>query len=580
MSFLVLLPFDAAVADGPLSVEQAKQLELSLEGSHRADVFLNRSRKPDEMWWGVKHQKFVRVIQAGCRDMDSPVYANVRHFVHINLRSSLAGEPTYASLLGTTPSSDPPLPSAIDEFVERACGILTRDASFSLTSDYCFVSEQELAAFEWTDGTIEEHRKRNAKLLHSLRPSMLRNCNNWMKDKYLSRHYLASREAHAHQIQIAERAQEEKAKKELARQREEASNRERAAQRAKTRALLEKQFIAEVDRLSANAGVTEKNRVVWQSGRELPEGRFPDIDTQFNTLNVAWEAAKKAESKESQFVPPTKGEFETTPAYTARLNALRVEHQKHSLAQREQQRVDFARNWPATLELIFHEHLGNLSLESLTYNADAETFAFRIKSPRSPFQILATLDAPLATAPALKPEIESAFTVAGRVGLVFSLNQGVMRPEGLLVRTEADVLNPSIVSSTRIPLRFGQDSANTWLAMKQTEAHEAARRRDAEAQRMRERQRNEAEARRAAYQHNGPFLQKGALVCTDARSMIRAAAIQRANNQYVSMPAECIVAQGDFTPVTDLQRMNGGLIKVVIKSNGTPIFSMERYLVH
>jgi hypothetical protein len=275
-------------------------------------------------------------------------------------------------------------------------------------------------------------------------------------------------------------------------------------------------------------------------------------------MNVALESSR---AQKSLFTPPAKGEFETTQAYEARVAQARVKFD----AATSTAAGDVTRSWPARRETLVGRFLGDPLVESATYNADRGAFTVAIGSASSPYKVTAEIAVPLGEAPAAKAAILKADS-----NVLIAVLGGKMTPLAGVLRSSTQLWGGKVVSYTQSPIVLGPDAAASWQ-------EEQKRRVDARAA---ERERERANRNRQ-YGHAGPFLEASSIVCADFRSIFRAMALARAGNPYVPIPDDCIESPADrLTPLTSAQVVDGNVMKIVFKANGsagfTAIESIER----
>ena len=571
-----------------------------------------RPAKPaTEEWWGPAHQAYVQELRAAVENnwqserVQQDIAKWFRYFLdgarHNFRHSSSNKEPTTTAELYTLFGNAcnwlvPELPNARPGFNLDAFGEGTADYLLLMMEDETIASFPSLSA-GWskraksrrTSAAAEQERvetiRAAAEAWKEVRVELLSVCPDWYAAMY--RPWLEDIEAKQKQREASEAAV--LAKAESDRKSKEAAAAQAAAEanaKRQARHALAQQFDAELARATTESAIAAEDQVFWNTrnlspiverrlqreGRAVPNS-FQSVDSLFNELNLALESALNKINQGSEFVVPERGEFETTNAYNERVASMRSDHRIEIDASREQELTQ----WSSTRETIFYDFLGDPILEDLKYDADKEQFSLRLKSTTSPYRVHATLDVPLSQAPSVKSDLQTVAT--GRVNVVFQLTGGVLKPKVLLLRTDRDIWNAQIRSSSEVPIRFGAISAQAWTEAKEKRAADDAQKRHAAAERYAARQREEGKARRERYGHNGPFLQQGAIVCDEAKSIIRAAAISRADNPYVSIPSDCLIAQNEFTPISQVQPMAGGTVRAVLAENGYHIYSLERFVV-
>jgi len=321
----------------------------------------------------------------------------------------------------------------------------------------------------------------------------------------------------------------------------------------------------EIDAAFSTSGVEQKNRLLWTQGY-AGRARFAewtDSNRVFNEINRAFVEAEAR--RIGPFVAPQKGEFETTKAYQSRVQVAKRDYQKNAAGMIKKAKADLVRR----RQEILNRHFGNPIVRVVEYDADREVFMLRVGSTTAPYEVAAEYKVSISEAREIKKHLKRATPF-----VLFSYEAGVLKAEILVLAIEQridykgnEILTASVISDSGIPIKFGEATLANW---KKVVGAEERRRQDALAKKREDRIRQ--------YGHAGPFLDKGALLCLDFKSLHKAAAIARANNPYVPIPYDCISATPNVQPITNVSHMPGGMARAVLKATGDVIYTLSQYV--
>lgn len=283
-----------------------------------------------------------------------------------------------------------------------------------------------------------------------------------------------------------------------------------------------------------------------------------------------------------------KGEFEKTSEFNARkakeiemakgehANKLAIAEEYNSEAlvalkaannNKQQYYVRLLQPW---LKVLLGENT-----RTVAYDADNERFDLTIHSEGLKEYIIdAKLGVPVEEAKLIKPEIEN-----GKLHVLYLLKGSKLEIQRIVLRTENKAYLIADVSDNFGNFSFTIEAANAYrpiysaaLKLKeetkeQAKAEEERKRKELEKAQL-AKAKKAREERVKKYGHPGPFLKASSTFCTDLKSMFKAAAIERANNPYISTPDDCAFSSVKLVPLTKVDYMAGGIARILVKNSG------------
>jgi hypothetical protein len=306
--------------------------------------------------------------------------------------------------------------------------------------------------------------------------------------------------------------------------------------------------------------VPQVQRVVWEGSKESVSSVLTPAETAFNELNRETLAAEQTAAAGSQFRASPKGEFEKTADHDARI-----------ASERKAFEIDQARRLPSLVadhrKTALQRQFGTPAITGLAYNADTETYRVQIGATRADYRVVLSIPVPLSQAQAVKNELQAATPL-----LLVDLSPSGMTLKSVVLRSGEQWRDGTIVEATRSPIAFGAQSLAVWDARIATRkaAQQVADQKAAAAQAVRDAEAaRQAQAERVArnrrFNHSGPYLRAGAIVCLDMKGAMIADAIASSGNAYMATPAACKVLNDDIAPLAEAQAAVGDFSRVRLR---------------
>ena len=298
-------------------------------------------------------------------------------------------------------------------------------------------------------------------------------------------------------------------------------------------------------------------------------------------------------------VPKTKGEYEKTAHFNKRVADdlewartkyhERIELYKQNVAESNKEYLALVKNKDGIFMGYLIDDLSGYLDEpqhSLKYDADKEVFLVTINSKAlNGYSATGTFLMPIDQAPAMKIAVQN-----GKPHIVYQMINGKLNIQRIVLETDKRSYRIDNVSDNLGSYVFTEDAANKFrpqyeASLKQAEDNKKqklARKNALIKEREIKRQKEKAKIRKQReekYGHSGPFLEVGATMCTEYKSMYKAMAIVRANNPYVSTPEDCITSTPKMVPITKVKHMTAGISQVILKDAGVSVYVTSNFII-
>lgn len=213
--------------------------------------------------------------------------------------------------------------------------------------------------------------------------------------------------------------------------------------------------IANIQKIYASTGLGSADWIVWEATNNArPHREYTDVEQFFNELNISVQALADKANITQEFTPPQKSEFEKTIDYNARVEQLRLQHD------RDHDKLLLA----ATHDLIlsrqqtFLEAIGQPEVVDSVYDADKEQLRVTITSKNSPLRVVGVIPVPLQDAQSVKSRVS-----ASTVHILMGLKDGMFTVNTIVLWPDAEkIYAGTVIEYTKSPIVFNKAAAEQW----------------------------------------------------------------------------------------------------------------------